>query len=203
MNRDDQIVRLPQPVRGEINRRLQNGQLAAEILQWLNTLPEVQALMAVEFGGQPLNETHLAAWQLGGCREWEAQQDALEAACLFGAQAAELAAAANGQLADHLALCLAARIALALREPPPVADEPARQLHWLSRLCADLVALRKGDHFAQWLRMEREKFEARLKTFKAEEAARKRKLRKPRTDFKNHHASPEMHAWVAERLKRL
>ena len=56
MTRKGKIARLPQAVREQINRRLENGQEGKQIAQWLNTLPEVTALMAAEFDGQPINE---------------------------------------------------------------------------------------------------------------------------------------------------
>jgi len=184
MNRDDQIVRLPQPVRGEINRRLQNGQPAAEILQWLNTLPEVRSLLAKEFDGQPINEVNLSNWKLGGYRDWEAQQEALEAVRQFSSDAAELSRAVPGgqpgraapgaPFADQLALCLTARIAVALKKLPSGEADPATQLERLRQLCMRLVALRKGDHHAQWLQIERGKLDLQIKKYKEEAADRKR-----------------------------
>ena len=57
MTRRGKIARLPQPIREQINRRLQNGEEGIQIIQWLNALPEVIAQMISEFGGQPVNET--------------------------------------------------------------------------------------------------------------------------------------------------
>lgn len=90
MTRKGKIARLPQSIRDQINRRLENGEEAKQIAEWLNTLPEVTAVMAAEFGGQPINEPNLSHWKLGGYRDWEAQQEALEAARLFNSDAAEL-----------------------------------------------------------------------------------------------------------------
>jgi hypothetical protein len=203
MNRNGKIARLPQPIREQINRRLQKGEAGKRIAEWLNMLSEVHGVMAAEFDGQPINQTNLASWKLGGYRVWEGQQEALEAVRQFGADAAELSQAAGGQLADHLALCLTARIAVALREPASGGDDPTGQLQRLRQLCADLVALRKGDHNAQWLRLEREKLDLELKEFQEEEAARKKQLEKPNIDFKTYHASQEVHDQVAAMLKNL
>ena len=52
MTRNGKIARLPQTIREQINRRLLNGDEGKQIAEWLNTLPEVQALMAAEFDGQ-------------------------------------------------------------------------------------------------------------------------------------------------------
>src|ERR1017187_10325087 len=145
MTRHGKIARLPHPIREQINRRLQNGEANKQTAEWLNTLPEVRSLLEAEFDGQPINEVNLSNWKLGGYRDWEAQQKALAAVRQFGADSAELSQAANGQFADQLALCLTARIAVALQQPASGGDDPAQQLQKLRQLCGDLVALRKGD----------------------------------------------------------
>src|ERR1039458_321717 len=168
MTRKGKIARLPQAIREQINHRLQNGAEGKQIAEWLNALPEVIAVLAAEFDGQPINEVNLSNWKLGGYRDWEQQQEALEAVRRFGADAAELSQAAGGQLADQLAVCLAARIAVALQQPASDGDDPATQLQRLRQLCLALVALRKGDHNAEWLRIERGKLELDLKKYDEE-----------------------------------
>ena len=53
MTRKGKIARLPQAIREQINRRLQNGEEGKQIAEWLNTLPEVIAVLSAEFDGQP------------------------------------------------------------------------------------------------------------------------------------------------------
>jgi hypothetical protein len=67
-------------------------------------------------------------------------------------------------------------IAVALQRAPADGADPAEQLRRLRELCADLVALRKGDHNAQRLRIEREKLDLDLKKYDEEAAARKREI---------------------------
>jgi hypothetical protein len=201
--RDARIARLPESIREQVNRRLEKGEPGQQIADWLNTVAEVTALMAAEFDGQPVTEANVVSWELGAYRHWEEQQEALEAAVQLGENAAEIAQAAGGQLADHLALWLTARIAVALRKTPCAGDDAAGQLQGLRQLVGDLVALRKGDQSAQWLRIEREKLDSELRKFEEEEAARKRQLEKPKIDYKTYHASQEVHDQVAAMLKRL
>jgi hypothetical protein len=59
MTRNGKIARLPQSIREQINRRLENGEEGKQIVQWLTTLPEVTALMAADFDGQPINKMNL------------------------------------------------------------------------------------------------------------------------------------------------
>jgi len=176
MTRKGKIARLPLTIREQINRRLQNGDKNKHITEWLNTLPEVSAAMSAEFENDPINETNLSNWKLGGYRDWEAQQEALEAVRRFGADAAEIGQATGGQLADHLALCMTARIAVALQQPAAEGEDASAQLQKLRQLLADLVALRKGDQNAQWLRIEREKIDLQLKKSGAAADARQREI---------------------------
>ena len=173
MTRHGKIARLPHPIREQINRRLQNSDEGREIIEWVNTLPEVRAVVEAEFDGQPVSEVNLSNWRLGGYRDWEAQQEALEAVRRFGAHAADINQEAGGEPADQLATCLIARIAVALQKPAAGGDDPVKELQRLRALCSDLVALRKGNHNVQWLRIEREKLDLHLKKEAAEEAYRK------------------------------
>jgi hypothetical protein len=200
---DARIARLPDTIREQINRRLEKGEAGQQIADWLNTLPEVNSVMAAAFAGLPVTEADVDSWKLGGYRNWEAQQEALEAARQFGADAAELEQAAGGQLADHLALCLTARIAVALREPAYGGEDATCQLQRLRELCADLVALRKGDHNAQWLRIEREKLDLALKEFEQEEGARNNAIKQPSKDPKDWVMSQETRDRVRAELARL
>ena len=59
MTRIGKIARLPHLIRQQINRRLQNGWKARQILQWLNALPEVAALMAAR---QPYPHRFWTCW---------------------------------------------------------------------------------------------------------------------------------------------
>ncbi len=203
MTRNGKIARLPHPIREQINHRLQNGEEGKQIAEWLNVLPEARAVMATEFDGQPINETNLTNWKLGGYRDWQAQQEALEAVRRFGADSAELSQVAGGQLADQLAVCLTARIAVALQQPPSAGDDPGGQLQRLRQLCGDLVALRKGDHNAQRLRIEREKLDLDLKKYDEEAAARKREFEEAHKEPRKGGLSPETLELMEREIKLL
>jgi hypothetical protein len=79
MNRNGEIARLPRPIREQINCRLQAGEQGRQILQWLNALPEVAAVVSSEFQGQPISDANLTAWKKGGYRDWEAEQPVIKA----------------------------------------------------------------------------------------------------------------------------
>jgi len=69
------IARLPGAVRDELNRRLHNGALGRELLPWLNTLPEVQRVLAQRFASRPITEDNISAWRHGGFQDWLLQEE--------------------------------------------------------------------------------------------------------------------------------
>ena len=158
VTRNGKIARLPKAVRDELNRRLQNGQPGKTLVEWLNSLSEVQAVLATEFGGRPIREQNISEWRKGGHREWLAQQEALAMVRRVAADADELQQAATEPLTDKLAPWLVARYFVAAKA---LATENG-EMDWklLRELCYDMVALRRGDHYAARLRLEREQFAA-------------------------------------------
>ena len=157
LTRNGKIARLPRAVRQELNRRLQDGEQGKKLVAWLNALPEVQAIAAGEWNAKPLREQNLSEWRKGGYRDWLVQQEALELAARLGEDAAELAAEDRPPLTDTLALWVAARYAVATRRVAEAGGVEGWRM--LRELCGDLVELRRGDHSAQRLRMERERLD--------------------------------------------
>ena len=176
MTRRGKIARLPLPIREQINQRLENGEEGKKIAEWLNTLPEVTALMAAEFDGQPINEPNLSHWKLGGYRDWEEQQAAQESALQFLTEAVQLSQAGGPQVTEQLALCLTARLATALRPSFAGGDDPAERLEQLRRLRRDVVALRKGDHDERWVKIQSGKLDLELKKFEHQAALQQSKM---------------------------
>src|SRR6266446_1830082 len=157
LTRNGKIARLPLAVRQELNRRLGEGKQGKKLVVWLNALPAVQTIAAAEFGGKAIREQNLSEWKQGGYRDWLAKQEALEIAERLGEDATEWNAEGRGSLTDTLAFWLVARYALATRR---VAETGGRE-GWrlLREMCGDIVALRKGDHTAERLQIERERLE--------------------------------------------
>jgi hypothetical protein len=160
MTRNGKIARLPKTVRDPLNRRLRDGEPGKRLVAWLNTLPEVQAVLAVEFAGRPVTEQNLSEWKQGGHREWLLQQEALEQARNLAEHADDLRDTA-GALADHLAVVLSSRYAAALADWDGDPESGlGRKLRVLRSLCQDVVELRRGDHSAARLKIEQTRLEA-------------------------------------------
>jgi hypothetical protein len=78
MTRRGKIARLPQAVREQLNERLAEGEPGNQLVEWLNTLPEVKELLVKEFAGEPVNEMNLTRWKQGGYQDWTVRQEARE-----------------------------------------------------------------------------------------------------------------------------
>ena len=176
MARNGKIARLPRAVRSQLNSRLQEGEQGKQIVQWLNSLPEVQAVLSESFSGHPVTEQNLSDWRLGRYQEWLARQDILAQAEEVAATQKELEAVSPaGSLADHLALVVAFRYAAILAGQGAALDEKAlRELRALRPICQVAVKLRRSDHNAARLRIESQRWEvARQKELAAQEVARR------------------------------
>lgn len=75
MARLGKIARLPSEVREELNRRIRSGALGPQLVPWLNSLPEVRAVLEEHFQNKDINAENLSAWRNGGYDEWEKKQD--------------------------------------------------------------------------------------------------------------------------------
>ena len=137
MKRTGKIARLPRALRDQLNQRLHNGEPGVDLIQWLNALPEVQALLAEHFNGVPISPQNLSEWNQGGFLDWLATQDLLEAAREFAADAAQLPGFTDGHLADCLAHTIIVRYAVLLNKMPldgPIPPDVLAQYNLLLRL---------------------------------------------------------------------
>ena len=137
MKRTGKIARLPRALRDQLNQRLHNGEPGVDLIKWLNSLPEVQALLAEHFAGVPISPQNLSEWNHGGFLDWLATQDLLEAAREFAADAAQLPGFTDGHLADCLAHTIIVRYAVLLNKMPldgPIPPDVLAQYNLLLRL---------------------------------------------------------------------
>jgi hypothetical protein len=176
LTRNGKIARLPLSVRQELNRRLDDGEQGKKLVVWLNALPEVQAIVAAEFGGKAIREQNLSEWKQGGYRDWVAHQEALEVAARLCEDAKEWNAKGRAPLTDLLAHWTVARYAVATRR---VSDTGGRE-GWrlLREMCGDIVELRKGDHSAERLQIEYERLELEKEESEKRVRAKVEKLQK-------------------------
>ena len=156
MTRNGKIARLPESIRNELNQRLLDGERGVALVAWLNSLPQVQAVMREAFEGRPITEDNLSQWRNGGYLAWEAGQRMGDNVSSFMDGTAALKAAARGALTDRMALVLtSAMIGQVLRlESMPDGVEKARTLR---ELRLSLLALKKSELYAHRLKIEKRK----------------------------------------------
>jgi hypothetical protein len=137
----------------------QLGEPGNRLVEWLNGQPEVRHVLAGDFGGRDISEQNLSEWKQGGHQDWLARQETLACARELAGDASELTEAAEGSLADHLATVLSARYAALVSGWNGEMDDTfKRKARALRTLCQDIVELRRGDHFAERLRLDLERF---------------------------------------------
>ncbi len=160
MTRTGKIARLPVSIRDQLNRRLLDNEPGPSLLDWLNSLPEVQAILAAEFASQPISPANLSQWKSGGHRDWLTRQDALALARdLEDRQAlghSSLAGPFTDKLARWLALHYASAAVRAL-----TAEDLNPDTHWrcLRQFCANVTRLQREEHQAQRIDLERQRAE--------------------------------------------
>ena len=157
MSRTGKIARLPRAIREQLNRRLDDGESAVEAAAWLNALPAVREVLKKEFAERPINEQNLTEWKQGGFGDWQKQQEALALARELTVNADELIKSADASLADKMSPLLVARYMAIIQNMAAIAGGAADDWKVLRELCSDIVALRKGDHSAERLKIERER----------------------------------------------
>ena len=136
--RNGKIAKLPASLRDELNLRMENGGDGAALLQWLNSLPEVQETLQADFGGVPVSRQNLHQWRHGGFREWQIREDFTAHACQLSQNARDMEEVVDPpELPADLVLALAARYAALLNtwdgEPDPKFEAKLRPLRALAR----------------------------------------------------------------------
>jgi hypothetical protein len=105
------IGRLPKSIREELGRRIEDGVPGTEIVEWLNTQPDVLAVLARYFEGRPVTEQNLSDWRQSGHMDWVRLQEARIWAGRLTEQAEGVdEMTGDNHLTDVLAMTLAVQI---------------------------------------------------------------------------------------------
>jgi hypothetical protein len=151
--RNGKIARLPAVLREALNRALARGVNGPDLLDWLNDLPEIQALLRREFKGQPISPQNLSQWRQGGFRDWLRKQEAREVLCEFAASHQKLSAL---ELNEKVALWLGARMVCMTEQLEQL--DPLESWPMTRQMVRDVASLRRGDH-----RIREQKFKEQAK----------------------------------------
>jgi hypothetical protein len=156
------IGHLPKAVQDQVNRRLENGEQGRHVVAWLNSLPEVQAVLVTEFAGHPITQQNLSEWRKRAYRDWLRDHEAR-------AMTQELASSINSpplvapkrseggstalSFTDDLASWTTAHYLMAIRNLVQKNAGAPLDLPTLRHFLHDVVAVRRGDHRAARLKL--------------------------------------------------
>ena len=157
--RTGKIARLPQTIREELNRHLQDGVPGKALVAWLNSLEEVQDVLRTYFGCQSISEKNVSNWRQGGYLDWQLRQDALGSLQNVDTEATDAEESSERPVIEVLLKALVLRYALALRNLNRPNAKGEWDLQRLHKLCRDLIALRRSDLDAQRLQIDQDRLE--------------------------------------------
>src|SRR5450759_2382498 len=160
MTRTGKIARLPCSIRELLNRRLRDGEQGVKLMKWLNGIPEVQEVLAEEFGGRPVNEQNLSEWKQGGFEDWLRHEKTREWVRALAEESGDLGEEAGDvSVADLLSAPLAVALGRWINELTAGAQSDPGQRKELLAVARELAELRRSDHGAERLRIDRERWE--------------------------------------------
>jgi len=140
------------------------------VLEWLNGLPEVQALLAAQFNGHPVGKMNLSRWRRKGYKSWLAEQRSLTAVTALLEQSNALQESAKEGLGERMNLVLTAKMAEEIQQLDLLPEGPKK-----SKIRRELIGavaiLRRGDFHGDRLRVEREKLGFRRELHQREREA--------------------------------
>jgi hypothetical protein len=160
MARNGKIALLPKAVQEQLNRRLDDNEPGEKLVVWLNSLPEVQAVMAAEFGGRRIREQNLSEWRKGGYRDWLRRQERCQLLRQLQADASDMSAVMNSEtLQQQMSLVLMADLALTMREVMEEITDPGERARCLALLAGKIATLRREESHAARAGVVRQKWE--------------------------------------------
>ncbi|MDR3405263.1 MAG: hypothetical protein P4L99_22400 [Chthoniobacter sp.] len=139
-------------------------------------MPEVQALVEAEFDGCPVSVHNLSQWKKGGYQDWLRYQEAVALAEHLYERGEEMQTAQKDRrpMTEVFSLWMTSRMAVSTREIENLKGEARWRRQ--RQFCADLMKMRRAEHDAEKLQIERERIELQRQKlqFQQELAERKR-----------------------------
>ena len=174
INRNGKIARLPRLVREELHQRLSDGEPGRQLVDWLNTLPEVQAVLTAHFSSRPITEANLTLWKQGGFEDWQRHEETRAWVGQFVEESDDFEGAAAGAcLADRVAVPVLMELVKLLRKAT-ASDDLAEQRKTVFGVAQQIARLRQADYQARQVRLN----EARLEMKQEEWSGKKQQVAK-------------------------
>jgi hypothetical protein len=152
------IANLPAEIRDELNRRLDDSEPGNELVEWLNSKPEVIEAMKARFDGCPISEQNLSEWRKRGHQQWLADRMIVEE--LGGLSENADAIGKTGISGEKLLLVLTAAYAAMIQnwEITPK-EELTYKMAVFRNLTNGVLAVRRGELQAVRIEIARERLE--------------------------------------------
>ena len=138
------IANLPAEIREKLNWRINDGEPGNEIVEWLNSLPEVMEVTGARFNGIPISEQNLSEWRKRGYQQWLTLHIILDESDASSKNAEQIAE--SGIDCEKLLLILTGSYAEMIRRwnITPM-DEMAYKMSIFKDLTSTVLALRRAE----------------------------------------------------------
>jgi hypothetical protein len=157
--RNGKIARLPLEIREQLNHRLDDGEQGKPLVAWLNSLPEVQAVVKAAFGGRAVSEQNLSEWRQGGYRDWQRQQERRELVRQWSEDAKDLEGTAGGvPFNSALSTILLAELAQAVRDVLEETTDAGIRMERLQEVARRFAQLRREESNAERVQIAKERW---------------------------------------------
>ena len=110
------IARLPKSIREQLNRRLDDGEPASALAEWLNGLPAVKKALHQYFGGAAISEKNISNWRLTGYARWVERQELLGEVREMAEEAADINETSRNRLTRMTATLACTKLLKQLRD---------------------------------------------------------------------------------------
>ena len=155
MTRTSKIARLPKSIRHQLSLRIEDNHSGVEIVQWLNSLPDVQKITAEQFTCKPISEQNVSDWKSSGHLDWLRHEDAREAALHLLETSDDLDQVAQYRsLAGRFAAILATQLFQAGMVLAEKEADPEKKWKLLCQLNRELSRIRRDDDRTQRTTLE-------------------------------------------------
>jgi hypothetical protein len=152
--RTGKIARLPEPIREQLNQQLSNGVLGKDTVPWLNSLPEVNNMLARHFAGRPISEHNVSEWRHGGYQDWLREQETRERILQLTEEYQHLDS--EGRLGYRIESILVAELVDDMDQLHKIKDDDVRSAR-LHRICRQLARLQNLRCRGLELRLQQQK----------------------------------------------
>jgi hypothetical protein len=157
-SRSFNIANLPTSIRDELNYRISDGEEGIELVEWLNSKPEVAEVVNKLFDGTPISEQNLSEWRKRGYQKWLAHRNSVDESNALSDNSVDLAA--TGIDCDKLLLTLTAAYAAMIQNwiiTP--GEQMTYKLAVYKNLTNGVIALRRAEIQKVRLEIECERLE--------------------------------------------